>query len=179
MVSLNKTEIKKYVKAVEKGIIGGGSDGLFHPDQIITRIQFVVLLYKFCGSPKTTATTPFTDISTQSQEFKTALAWAYEHKYISGASATTFNPYGSLTREEAFTLLFNYSGAKNGNEIMFQSIYDGTFKDFKTVSSWAKNAMTWAIGNGIVTGTTATTLSPKQQTTRAEMAVLLSKYFNN
>ncbi len=165
-------------EATQRGLFKGYSDGSFKPDVSVTRAQFVTVLWRMAGSPASGASTPFTDISGQIQEFKTAIAWAYSKGYINGNSATTFSPDSSLTREAAMKILFGYAGGVGGMEMMFTGIYDDTFPDSGKISSWGKSGMYWGIYHEIISGTNAGTLDPQGEATRAQLAKILVNYLN-
>lgn len=73
-------------------------------------------------------------------------------------------------------ILFRYSGASSGAELMLTGIYDGQFSDSGQIASYAKDAMYWAVYNGYINGTSATTLSPNGLATRAQLAKILVEY---
>jgi hypothetical protein len=165
-------------KAAELTLFSGYTDGTFKPDVSVTRGQFVTVLYRIAKSPEVEVKTPFTDISSQSAEFQKAIAWAYKNNYVNGVSETKFDPNGTLTREAAMKILFFYSGGNSGMESMLTGIYDQTFTDSGSVSSWAKAPMYWGIYKGIISGTSKTTLSPKGTATRAQLAKILVNYLD-
>lgn len=163
--------------ATEKGLFKGDEKGFFNPDDDVTRAQFITVLWRMAGSPAADAdAAPFTDISGQSEEFKTAIAWGYANGCINGTSANTFEPDGNLTREAAVKILHAYSGGQSGMELMFAFVYDGHFKDSNQISSWAKPSVYWGIYYKMLSGTSADTLSPQDTVTRAQLAKILVNY---
>jgi len=167
------------LRAAALGLFQGNDDGTFRPNDNITRAQFVTVLYRMAGSPETEEDTPFTDISGQIPEFQTAIAWAYASGYVNGREETEFAPTGTLTRQEAMTVLFRYSGAAVGTEMMFYSIYDQQFEDSGSIADWARSAMYWGVYHELINGTTDTTLSPQGLATRAQLAKILVYYLEN
>lgn len=163
-------------QAAKAGLFKGYADGNFGPDDPVTRAQFVTVLYRMAGSPAVTATTPFVDIRDQIAEFQTAIAWAYDKGCVNGKSADTFDPAGQITRQEAMKILFFLAGGVSGGETMLTSIYDDTFTDSGEIASWAKQAMYWGVYQELISGTTATTLSPAGTATRAQLAKILVSY---
>ena len=169
---------ERYINtATEKGLFKGDEKGFFNPDEDVTRAQFVTVLWRMAGSPTADVVdVPFTDISGQSEEFKTAIAWGYINGYINGTSATTFEPDENLTREAAVKILHAYSGGQSGIELVFSFIYDGYFKDSNQISGWAKPSVYWGIYYKMLSGTSADTLSPQGTATRAQLAKILVNY---
>lgn len=164
------------LKAADLGLFKGYTDGSFKPDQNVTRAQYVTVLYRMAGSPSVTAASPFTDIGDQIAEFQNAIAWGYEKGFINGKGATTFDPGGYVTRQEAMKILFGYDGGVSGMETMFTAIYDANYTDSDKLASWAKAGMYWGVYHTIISGTSATTLSPQGTATRAQLAKILTVY---
>lgn len=165
-------------RAAELGLFKGYADGSFGPNINVTRAQYVTVLYRMAGSPSVTSDAPFTDIATQSQEFRTAIAWGYEKGYINGKGEGIFDPSGAVTRQEAMKILFGYDGGASGMESMFTATYDQHFTDSDQLAAWGKPAMYWGIFKEIITGTSETTLSPQGTATRAQLAKILTVYYD-
>ncbi len=167
------------------------------------------------GSQAQTKDFPFTEDSWA----RDAIAWAYENGYVNGTSATTFNPNGSITRQQMWMILARLSGASPANMTearewaMSSGVTDGTnggnamtrqqmvtflyryaqnrgyttgggtsldsFPDNATVSAYAREPLAWAVGNGIVAGTSDGTLNPGGGATRAQFAMILQRFYNN
>ena len=163
-------------KAVNMGLFKGNADGTFHPNDPITRAQFVTVLWRMAGKPTPKGAAPFADVRGESEEFRNAIAWAYENGVVNGTSETAFSPRGALTREAAMTILFRLNGAKSGMEMMMTKIYDGSFTDSGAISAWAKPALYWGVYNEIISGTSTKTLSPQGTATRAQIAKILVGY---
>lgn len=163
--------------ATEKGLFKGDEKGFFNPDDDVTRAQFITVLWRMAGSPTADVdAAPFTDINSQSEEFKKAIAWGYANGYINGTSKTTFEPEVNLTREAAVKILHAYSGGQSGMELIFAFVYDGHFKDSNQISSWAKPSVYWGIYHKMLSGTSEDTLSPQGTATRAQLAKILVNY---
>ena len=150
------------------GIMGGYPDGSFGPQNLLTRADFVTLLHRLVETPSSVAST-FTDISDEAY-YAPAVAWAAENGIVNGTSATEFSPNTSLTREQLVTILYRYRDAKYA-----ESTRTEAFADYAAVSGYAKEAMTWAVENGIVTGKDGL-LAPRDAVTRAETAVVLVRF---
>ena len=166
-------------EAARRGIFNGYPDGSFHPDENITRAQFVTVVWRMAGRPEPAAEAPFTDLDGLSDEFRTAIAWAAENGVVNGRGEGCFDPSASLKREEAMTILFRSSGGMSGMEMLFTAIYDAAYQDSGEISMWARPAMYWAVYKELITGTSADTLSPQKTATRAEIAKILVNYQDN
>lgn len=162
-------------KAAERGLIGGYADGTFRPDRPVTRKQMAVILWRMAGKPQPTAPAPFTDLGGCGEEFRSAIAWGYGGKLLSGTGADTFSPDAALTRQAAMKLLFGYSGGQVGPEALLYTTYDGAFADSGRISEWAREAMYWGVYNGILNGS-GQTLNPRGTVTRAQLSAILTRY---
>ncbi len=171
---------EKYINAAtENGLFKGNADGTFLPEDNVTRAQFVAVLWRMAGSPTVDVAVPFVDIENQSEEFRAAIAWGYKSNFINGTSETTFEPEGSLTREAAMKILHYYSGGQSGTEMLLAPVYNGYFEDSGLISDWAKPSMWWGVYYKLISGTTDSTISPQDTTTRAQLAKILVNYINS
>ncbi len=145
-----------------------GSGGLFQPNSPMTRAMLVTVLYRLSGSPEVTGSSPFTDVA-ESAWYADAVIWAAGEGIVQGQTADTFAPNGAVTREQLATFLFRYDGGEGSGSL-------DAYTDANTVSAYAAEAMGWAVGEGLITGTGAGTLSPKTTASRAMVAALLMRY---
>ncbi|MBQ3901089.1 MAG: S-layer homology domain-containing protein, partial [Clostridia bacterium] len=130
------------------------------------------------GEPATTAVTPFTDL--KAGWYKKSVAWAYENKVVNGTTDTTFSPTTPITREQIATIFYRFAQFK-GRDISARANLN-TFPDGSKVAKYAKEAMTWAVGEGLITGTKSgsqTLLDPKGNATRAQVATILMRYLES
>ncbi|MBQ7144190.1 MAG: S-layer homology domain-containing protein [Oscillospiraceae bacterium] len=164
------------LRAAELGLFQGYADGSFRPNQAVTRVQFVTVLYRMAGSPEAKGELPFHDVGGLIEEFRKAIAWAYGAGCVQGKGDGWFDPMGSITRQEAMTILFKLHGGYGGLEQMFVETYDKGFADSGEIASWAKTAMYWAYYNALINGTGENALSPKGTATRAQLAKILVNY---
>lgn len=163
-------------KAAERGLFGGDDKGNFRPDDKITRGDYMLVIWRMAGMPEPTGASPFADVA-ENAYYAKAVTWAYEQGIVDG-KGDGFAPRDSLTRQEAMKILFGYAGSPTGMEAMFGGLYDQGFADSGQIASWAKPAMYWAVYNGIINGTSETTLSPGGTATRAQLAKILVEYQN-
>ena len=155
------------------GLMNGTGDG-FSPNLAINRGMMVTVLYRMAGSPEVTAENPFTDVPADTW-YTDAVIWASENGITAGTSETTFSPTSSLTREQLATFFYRFADFENPDPIEITGDLTG-FTDAGQVASYATDAMKWAIGEGLISGTTETTLSPKATATRAQVATILMRY---
>ena len=158
------------------GLVNGISTknpNVFGPGQNMTRAMLVTILYRAAGEPSVAGiTNKFTD-NKQNQYYYEPVLWASSKGIVNGATATTFDPNGNVTREQIAAILYRYEGSPTVSGSL------SGYPDQAQVSSFAVTAMQWAVGTGIITGVTSggrTTLSAKGNATRAQVAVMLHRF---
>ena len=146
---------------------------LFGPGAKMTRAMLVTVLYRAAGEPTVTGiTNKFTD-NKQGQYYYNAVLWASNMGIVNGATATTFDPNGNITREQIAAILYRYEGSPTVTGSL------SGYPDQAQVSSFAVTAMQWAVGTGIITGTPKggrNYLNAKGNATRAQVAVMLHRF---
>lgn len=152
------------VWAVENGVTFGITDTAFGPDTACTRAQIVSFLWRQAGSPKMSGTNPFTDVSSTDYYYD-AVLWAVENGITFGSTDTTFSPGTTCTRAQAMTFLYRGKKSPAVSGI-------GGFTDVST-DAYYTDAVQWAVANGVTYGTTATTFSPDQDCTRAQIVTFI------
>jgi len=155
------------------GLINGVDATRFAPNSPMTRAMLVTVLYRAAGSPQVATTTNFTDL-TAGDYYYNAVVWANMNGIITGTTDTTFAPNNPVTRQQIATILYRYAKA-TGNMTQHQADL-GLYTDRDSLEPYAVEPMAWAVGQGIISGTTPTTLSPLSQATRAQVAVMLHRY---
>lgn len=156
-----------------KGIMDGVSTYSFAPDATITRGMVVTMLWRMAGEPYA-APAGFTDVAS-GRYYSTAVAWAAKNGIVEGMTSTTFAPNQAITREQLASILYRYakwlgfSGA--GSDI-------SGYTDAGKVSSYAYDAMSWAVKTGVVTGTSARVLDPQGTASRAAAAQMFMNFYN-
>lgn len=170
-------------RAAAAGLFQGFPDGTFRPNGSVTRAQFVTVLWRSAGRPATAQDAPFNDLATSAEEFRKAAAWGAKNGYVTGYQnadgSFSFHPDGTITREQAMTILFRYNGNRKGKEQLLTSVYDKQFTDSGRISAYAKDAIYWAVYNGILSGTSTATLDPQGLATRAQLAKILMGYLDS
>ena len=154
---------------VEHGIMTGTSATTFEPNTTLSRAMVAQILYNLEGQPTVTGESTFTDFNTHWAA--KAIAWAQKTGVVSDYEDNAFRPDKAVTREELAQMLYNYAKYK---EITLPALGDlSKFPDGDKVSSWARTAMKWATGLGVINGYEDTTLRPGGSTTRAEAASMI------
>lgn len=160
--------------AVNKGVTTGTSSTTFSPYNPCKRAEIVTFLWRAAGSPEPTTTrNPFKDVNavTHSSYYK-AILWASQKGIAAGTSTTTFSPDQVCTRAQIVTFLYRYAGKPSG-------YYSNPFKDVGATNEASYyNAILWASGKGITTGSSPTTFSPYASCNRAEAVTFLYRYTN-
>ncbi len=159
--------------ALEKGIMSGMGDGQFAPSGTTTRAQLAQILWNIEGKPTYSGAIAFTDVNAN-EWYAPAIRWANAEGIIGGYGDGRFGPNDAITREQLVTILYRYAKYKGVNVSAQASlaVYDDAF----TVSDWAREAMQWAVGSGLISGKTASTLNPQDKATRAEIATIIMRY---
>ena len=159
-----------------------GSNGLFKPTDDITRAQLVTTLYRLIGSPKVTSTKALIDFSDveKGKYYTDAICWAYANGIATG-NGGKFNPSSPLTRQQMATFFYRFSDYM---ELDITAKGDVTeMLNVDQLSDYAKDAMEWAVGTGIITGSevnvngvTMKDLKPRGNTTRAQVATIIMRF---
>ena len=153
------------------GLMNGMSSTEFAPNGVLTRAQLVTILYRMAGSPSVDGlNNPFTDVS-DGTWYTNAVIWAADKGVVTGTTATTFAPDVNITREQIATILFRYAGAEAVAE---DHLAD--FTDADKISGYARDAMNWAVANGLINGMGDGTVAPNATATRAQIATILMRY---
>lgn len=155
------------------GLMNGTGDG-FSPNNNINRAQLVTVLYRMAGQPEVTGENPFTDVP-DGQWYTDAVLWAAENGITDGTSETTFSPNDALTREQMATFLYRFANFEAGEPIEVTGDLSG-YTDADLVADYAVDAMTWAVGEGVISGIGNNTLAPDNTASRAQMATVLTRY---
>lgn len=155
-----------------KGIMSGVGNGSFSPETTLTRAQLCQILYNMEGKPRT-GNGAFSDVSADAW-YKDAVSWSAEHSIVNGMGNGIFNPNLPITREQVVTILYRFAAYKNYNLSVPVSLDD--YSDAGRLSSWAEDAMCWAVSEGIISGTSATTIAPQGTATRAQAATMLMRF---
>lgn len=156
--------------AYNRHLMRGTSGNTFEPNAVFTRAQLAQVLYQLAGEPQLTDSgMSFTDVP-QNAWYDAAVQWAASTGVTKGTSETTFSPNATVTREQCVTFLYRYYQCPAGEGSL------SSFPDGQAVSGWARDACTWAVGAGILSGQKikhTVHLAPQASTTRAQAAAML------
>ena len=165
--------------AAEQGITNGTGNGKFSPEAPCTRAQNVTFLWRAAGSPEPKSMNSFSDVSADAYYAK-AVAWAAKNAIVDGIGGGRFDPEANVSREQLATILFRYAKTL-GLDTEAKADFAG-FEDGDKVSSWAADAMSWAVAEGIIAGSKdggKLYLDPQGDATRAQVALMLMRFLQN
>ena len=164
---------------VRRSLMVGTGAGTFSPGMNCSRAQIVQILYNLSGDKTDYGNyyLPFTDVAPGAWYYD-AVAWAYFNNVVSGTSETTFAPNDVITREQMAVILYGYT-AEFAPEFTGNAASLNTFPDAGSVANWAYAAMSWAVGNGLISGMGSggvSYLAPQGSATRAQASAIIMRY---
>ena len=165
--------------ALENGLFNGTSATTFVPGGDMTRAMLVTVLWRLDGTPAPTGVNSFSDVPT-GKWYTRAVAWAAENGVVNGMGNGRFDPEGRVTREQIATILFRYA-QKKGFDVSARAELSA-FPDGGSVSRYAREALSWAYAEELITGTRTAQgilLAPQGNATRAQVATILMRYVKN
>ena len=158
--------------AYDNGLMTGTSANEFAPEQTTTRAMIVSILARL-ENVTTAEAAGFADVD-DNDWYATAVNWAANIGVVNGYEDNTFRPNTAITREQLAAILMNYAAYK-GEDVSNRASLDG-YTD--QPSTWAQEAMQWAVAEGLITGVTADTLQPQGAATRAQVAAILQRFLS-
>lgn len=169
-----------YAEAVayvyQNDLMSGTASGAFSPNITLSRAMLAQILYAMEGRPPVSASAGFADVAS-GDWFADAVNWAASHGIVAGVSENTFSPDDPLTREQMALILYRYTqyiGSDTSQTIILTS-----YADNASISSWASEALCWAVANGLISGVGNDMLSPQGSATRAQAALILMNFCRN
>lgn len=163
---------------IDNGLMGGYGNGMFGPNDKISRAQIVTILWRIAGSPTVNYSMNFTDIL-EGSWYGEAVRWATSVGVASGYGEGKFGPDDSITREQFAAMLYRFAKLQGKDTSMGENNTLNGFTDVGEISGYAKTAMQWANGLEIISGTDNSTLMPKGNATRAQAACMIQRYIVN
>ena len=160
------------VYVYENGLMNGVENNQFAPNTATNRAMLATILYRLAGEPAVSGDLPFTDVESGTW-YTDAVLWAAQNGIVNGLGENTFAPMNTLTREQLVTMLYRY--AQNKGYDMTASADLSGYPDADKIQSWAQEAMTWAVAEGIVEGMDGN-LNPAGNATRAQIATILMRF---
>jgi len=149
-------------KAVKLGLVQGTSAVTFSPDEPATRAMLWTMLYRLEGLK------PFDSTAIL---YSNAFAWTTANGISDGT-----NPNGTITREQMATMLYRYAEVF-GHDLSKRADLS-RFSDAESISFYAKDALSWAVANGLISGTDPQTLSPQGSVARSQAVVVLTRFYD-
>lgn len=162
----------------DAGLMTGIDGTHFAPNQKLARAQFALILYRLNDSPEVDGKSPFKDVA-EGDWYTDAVIWANKKGIITGYTDTgLFCPGDDITREQLVVMMYRYQ--KSISDVKAESVDLSDFKDGAKVSAFAKEAMEWAVGTGVISGKdNGTVLDPQGTATRAECATIIIRMLDN
>ena len=159
--------------AYDNGLMDGVGEGQFAPNATTNRAMVVTILYRLAGEPDVSGDVGFADVAV-GQWYTDAVAWAAQKGIVNGISETEFAPSGDLTREQLATILFRYAESA-GYDVSASADLSG-FPDAGDIQSYATQALSWAVAEGLLQGFEDDSLQPQSTATRAQIATILMRF---
>ena len=157
----------------ENGLMLGTSKTLFSPHGTATRGMMATILWRMEGSPAPKGKNSFTDVEA-GKWYADAITWTAENSIFAGYGKDKFGPDDPITREQLAAIFYRYTDYK-GYDLTVKGNLD-KFKDADKITDYAKTAMQWAVGSGLVKGKSGNLLDPQGTATRAEIAAMLHRF---
>lgn len=160
------------------GLMNGMSETAFGPSTAMNRGMLVTILWRLAGTPAPKTEAQFSDVDA-SRYYAKPVAWAAENGIVNGMGNNKFQPNTNITREQVATILYRYASYSQLDTSARADL--SKFPDADKVSSFAKDALSWANAAGLINGkrntqTGVVSLSPRNSTTRAELATVLMNF---
>ena len=163
------------VYVYNEGMMDGISATQFAPNSNLTRGMVVTMLYRLEGKPRVTGSSGFDDVASEAW-YADAVTWAAENGIVNGVSDTEFAPNVNITREQLAAILYRYAEYNDYDVSGRDDLSE--FTDRSSISSYALDAMRWAVDEGLITGITNTTIKPQGTATRAQAATMFMRFMS-
>ena len=158
-----------------RSLMQGTTASVFAPDERLTRAMATTILHRLAGEWEVPFYPMFDDVP-EGLWFSTAVTWASTRWIVDGTGQGIFAPHAPITREQLVTMLYRHARYMRFSTEVSDDFDLTTFPDYAQVNPWAADAMRWAVYNGLITGTSPTTLSPQGSATRAQSATILMRF---
>ncbi len=167
---------KDYIlSCVEAGFFNGVSTTTFAPEMAMNRAMFVTVLARMSGESISGYYNTFTDVPDDAY-YAQACAWGSATGIVKGQSAGIFSPDSNVSREQIATFLYRYATISGQDTTAPDMSVLNSYSDAGSISDYAKQAMAWAVKNGLITGRTTSTLAPNEIAKRAEVAKIVVEF---
>ncbi|MBP8640450.1 MAG: S8 family serine peptidase [Oscillospiraceae bacterium] len=167
---------EKYIEyCVNSRLFTGVTTSSFEPETIMNRAMFVTVLSRMSGETISGYQNDFFDVPSN-EWYAQACSWGAANGIVSGTGEGMFSPMDSVTREQMAVLLYRYAVYYGLTDGSYNNSTLAAFSDAKDISAWAKSEMAWAVGNGLITGRTGSTICPKDSAARCEVATIIARF---
>lgn len=163
------------VYVYEKGLMQGTAATIFSPNQATTRGMIVTILHRLEGKPEA-GSAAFEDVA-PGRYYSQAVAWASENGIVSGYGNGKFGPNDLITREQLAAILFRYVRFKGYDDTPRGDL--SQYQDSALIHAYAQEAMSWAVGSGLICGVSDTMIAPGGSAIRAQSAAILTRICHN
>ncbi len=157
----------------QRGLMTGTSDTTFCPDLTTNRAMLVTILYRLEGSPEVPRWSPFGDVPA-GEYYAAPVAWAAWNGIVTGKTTTSFAPQDPITREQMAAILYRYAGYKGYDRSRQGDL--SRFTDQARIQDYARAALSWANGEGLINGKGEGVLDPQGPAVRAQVAAILQRF---
>ena len=161
---------------VANGYMVGVAETAFGPHNELNRAMMVTILYRVAGTPEFEGSNRFTDVPADAY-YADPVTWAFTNGITAGVTENLFAPGKSLTRQELVAFLYRY--AKLSGQDMTPSADLSAYTDAGKIQPFAMESFQWAVANGIIRGTSETTLDPEATTTRAQVSMMVHRMLSS
>ena len=161
--------------AYENGLLNGISETEFGPQIEMTRAMLVTVLHRAEGEPAVDKSIAFADVD-ENAYYANAVAWAQSNGIVNGITDSEFAPDTNITREQIAVIMFRYAKYKGYDVSVGENTNILSYDDAESISGYAVEAVQYASGSGLMKGKTETTINPKDNAARAEIAAILQRF---
>ena len=152
-----------------------GTDTGFEPEAPMTRAMLVTVLFRLAQPDEEFEENLFSDVA-DGMWYTDSINWAAEKKIVSGVSATEFAPEENITREQLAVIMYRYALLNGYDTSVSEKTDFNSYSDAIDISDYAFEGMRYAVGIGLINGREESTLMPKENITRAEVATILMRF---
>lgn len=165
---------------IDSGLMTGYNNGTFGPSNLLTRGQVATILYRLAGTPTVTSDDNFVDNADPNAFYYQAVRWARSAGVINGyGDGSTFGPNNVVTREQLAAMLSNYATKVERIDCSSSCVALDRIAGADDVSPWAREAMGWAVDEGLLSGMETAhgrDIAPQSSASRAMMATMLTAF---
>ena len=161
--------------AVNNKLMNGTTATTFAPNEPLTRGMLVAILYRAEGEPAVNKSIPFSDVDANAY-YSNAVVWAQQNGIVNGVTENEFAPENNITREQIAAIMFRFAKYKGYDVSVGENTNILSYTDAESISEYAISAMQYAVGSGLMKGKTESTINPKDNATRAEIAAILQRF---